>query len=136
MRFAQVGWVLGKMVSTSVLVVALFVLGATIAYAATGSFNITVPLFGSQTGNQCRATTSGNGGRIETQYSAAPDTSNIKAIRCADGTDIGGFRQVGAGDLSRVVLNQNVAVGTRFKLNIDTPGNTGHNDTFTGKVFF
>lgn len=135
MRFARGRWVLGRFVSTSVLVVALFVLGATIAYAATGSFNITVPRFGSQTGNQCRATTSGNGRRIETKYSAAPQDSQIKAIRCADGTDIGGFRFVPAGDLSRVVLNSNVIVGTQFKLNIDTPG-CCTSATFTGNVYF
>jgi len=135
MRSAHGRSILVRFVSMWILVVALFVLGATIAYAATGAFNITVPAFGSKTGNKCRTTTSGNGGRIETKYSAAPQDSQIKAIRCADLTDIGGYRFVPAGDLSRVVLNQGVAVGTQFKLNIDTPGCCS-SATFTGNVYF
>lgn len=118
------------------LVAVLFVLGATIAYATTGSFSITVPAFGSKSSDTCRTTSSDNNREIGTKYTAAPEDSQIKAIRCADGTDISGYKFVVKGDLSRQVLAANVIVGTRFRLNINTPGNTFHNDTFKGKVDF
>lgn len=126
---------LGKAALACLLVAVLFVLGMTVAYGATGTFNITVPAFGSQTGNQCRTTTANNGRRIDIKYSANPQDSQIKAVRCSDGTNVGGFTFVNAGDHTKKTIHTNVIVGTMFKLNIDTPGCCS-SATFTGQVFF
>ncbi len=102
--------------------------------AANSGFSITVPNFGSKTSSSSW-TTVDNNHYIQSKYSANPADSQIKAVRCSDGTDISGFKFVRAGDHSLQTLATSVIYGTCFKLNIDTP-ECCHSYTFTGTVYY
>jgi hypothetical protein len=116
------------------LLLFMLVVSATAADAASSGFSINVPNFGSKTGGT-QYTTVDNNHRIDIKYSSNPADSQIKAVRCSDGTDISGYKFVAAGNHTLQTLVNSVVHGTCFKINIDTP-QCCNSYTFQGTVYY
>lgn len=116
-----------KKLATAALAVGLVALPtAASAISPTGDFEHRIPRFGSSTDGE-QFVTSSSYNDINIRFNVNPYTLSVKPVRCDNGNNISGYKQVSANDHSWKVIASSVLDGTCYQLNMDA-GTTAYFD--------
>ncbi len=104
-----------------VAIVGLLAVGV-VADAATYDFSGVVPRFGSMTYTADDFYTTNDVSGIRFRYIENPYSSGVKAVRCSNGANLGGYVSFSADyhDYKLLVPESDVATGVCFNINIDS----------------